>query len=227
MNVDMKRQIAANDDVLQTKASWGHALRFMVVMAVLLGLIYPLVTTTLGGWLFPEQAQGSLVRDASGRVVGSSLVSQTFVSDEYFIGRPSAAGNDAGDVSGSNLAPSNVSLRERAQADANAIAQRENVSVDQIPVDLITASGSGIDPHISPEAAELQVARVAQARGIDEATVTALIDQALENTGWLGLPVVNVLRLNVSLDDRFPISSTAAASLTSAPVTPTASDTME
>ena len=227
MDVDMKRQIAANDDVLQAKASWSHALRFMVVMAVLLGLIYPLVTTTLGGWLFPEQAQGSLVRDASGRVVGSSLVSQTFVSDEYFIGRPSAAGNDAGDVSGSNLAPSNLSLRERAQADANAIAQRENVSVDQIPVDLITASGSGIDPHISPEAAELQVARVAQARGIDEATVTELIDQTLENTGWLGSPVVNVLRLNVSLDDRFPVSSTTAAPLTPASVTPTASDTME
>lgn len=226
MNVDMKRQIAANDDVLQAKASWGHALRFMMVMAVLLGLIYPLVTTTLGGWLFPEQAQGSLVRDASGRVVGSSLVSQTFVSDEYFIGRPSAAGNDAGDVSGSNLAPSNVSLRERAQADANAIAQRENVSVEQIPVDLITASGSGIDPHISLEAAELQVARVAQARGIDEATVTELIAQALENTGWLGSPVVNVLRLNVSLDDRFPVSSSTVA-VTPAPVTSTASDTME
>lgn len=227
MNVDMKRQIAANDEVLQAKASWGNALRFMVVMAVLLGLIYPLVTTTLGGWLFPEQAQGSLIRDASGRVVGSSLVSQTFVSDEYFIGRPSAAGNDAGGVSGSNLAPSNVSLRERAQADANVIAQREDVSVDQIPVDLITASGSGIDPHISLEAAELQVARVAQARGIDEATVMALIDQALENTGWLGSPVVNVLRLNVSLDDRFPVSSTTAAPLTPAPVTLVASDTME
>ncbi|MCC5900396.1 MAG: potassium-transporting ATPase subunit KdpC [Halomonas sp.] len=226
MNVDMKRQLAANDDLLQAKASWGHALRFMVVMAVLLGLIYPLVTTTLGNWLFPEQAQGSLIRDVSGRVVGSSLVSQTFVSDEYFIGRPSAAGNDAGEVSGSNLAPSNISLRERAQADASAIAQRENVSVDQIPVDLISASGSGIDPHISPEAAELQVVRVAQARGIDEATVTELIDQALENTGWLGAPVVNVLRLNVSLDDRFPVSSSTVA-LTPAPVTPTVSDTME
>ncbi|MBL1268480.1 MAG: potassium-transporting ATPase subunit KdpC [Halomonas sp.] len=216
MNIGIKDPTAINDEAQQAptfeaKATWGSALRFMVVMAVLLGLVYPLVTTTVGGWLFPEQAQGSLVRDAYGRVVGSSLVSQTFVSDEYFIGRPSAAGNDAGEVSGSNLAPSNEALRERAQADALAIAQREGVSVDQIPLDLITASGSGVDPHISLPAAELQVARVAQAREIDEASVTELIDQALENTGWLGSPVVNVLRLNVSLDERFPVATTTSS----------------
>ncbi|MGE6778588.1 potassium-transporting ATPase subunit KdpC [Vreelandella titanicae] len=219
MNIGIKDPSAINDEeqqapTFEAKATWGNALRFMVVMAVLLGLVYPLATTTVGGWLFPEQAQGSLVRDADGRVVGSSLVSQTFVSDEYFIGRPSAAGNDAGGVSGSNLAPSNEALRERAQADALAIAQREGVSVDQIPVDLITASGSGVDPHISLPAAELQVARVAQAREIDEASVTELIDQALENTGWLGSPVVNVLRLNVSLDERFPVATTTTSSVT-------------
>ncbi|SES26203.1 K+-transporting ATPase ATPase C chain [Vreelandella subterranea] len=210
MNMDMKSHVASSDEAQQTvKASWQHALRFMGVMAVLLGLVYPLVTTTVGGWLFPEQAQGSLVRDGGGRIVGSYLVSQTFVSDKYFIGRPSAAGNDAGGVSGSNLAPSNKALRERAQADAEAIAEREGVSVDQIPVDLITASGSGVDPHISPAAAELQASRVAQAREIDEASVIEMIDKALENTGWLGSPVVNVLRLNVSLDERFPASTTA------------------
>ncbi|MEL7983260.1 potassium-transporting ATPase subunit KdpC [Vreelandella titanicae] len=219
MNIGIKDPSAINDEeqqapTFEAKATWGNALRFMVVMAVLLGLVYPLATTTVGGWLFPEQAQGSLVRDADGRVVGSSLVSQTFVSDEYFIGRPSAAGNDAGGVSGSNLAPSNEALRERAQADALAIAQREGVSVDQIPVDLITASGSGVDPHISLPAAELQVARVAQAREIDEASVTELIDQALENTGWLGSSVVNVLRLNVSLDERFPVATTTTSSVT-------------
>lgn len=216
MNIGIKDPSAINDEeqqapTFEAKATWGNALRFMVVMAVLLGLVYPLATTTVGGWLFPEQAQGSLVRDADGRVVGSSLVSQTFVSDEYFIGRPSAAGNDAGGVSGSNLAPSNEALRERAQADALAIAQREGVSVDQIPVDLITASGSGVDPHISLPAAELQVARVAQAREIDEASVTELIDQALENTGCLGSSVVNVLRLNVSLDERFPVATTTSS----------------
>ncbi|WP_081899085.1 potassium-transporting ATPase subunit KdpC [Halomonas sp. TG39a] len=216
MNIGIKDPAAINDEeqqapTFEAKATWGSALRFMVVMAVLLGLVYPLATTAVGGWLFPEQSQGSLVRDAEGRVVGSSLVSQTFVSDEYFIGRPSAAGNDAGGVSGSNLAPSNEALRERAQADAQAIAQREGVSVDQIPVDLITASGSGVDPHISLPAAELQVARVAQAREIDEASVTELIDQALENTGWLGSPVVNVLRLNVSLDERFPVATTTSS----------------
>ncbi|WP_088699803.1 potassium-transporting ATPase subunit KdpC [Halomonas campaniensis] len=216
MNIGIKDPAAINDEeqqapTFEAKATWGSALRFMVVMAVLLGLVYPLATTTVGGWLFPEQAQGSLVRDADGRVVGSSLVSQTFVSDEYFIGRPSAAGNDAGGVSGSNLAPSNEALRERAQADAQSIAQREGVRVDQIPVDLITASGSGVDPHISLPAAELQVARVAQAREIDEASVTELIGQALENTGWLGSPVVNVLQLNVSLDERFPVATTTSS----------------
>ena len=190
---------------IQSKSSWSSALRFMVVMAILLGLLYPFITTTIGGWLFPAQAQGSLIQDASGRVVGSSLVSQTFVSDEYFIGRPSAAGNDAGVASGSNLAPSNRALRERAEVDANAIAQREGVSVEQVPIDLIAASGSGIHPHISLPAAHLQRARVAQARGIDDASVTELIEQALENTGWLGAPVVNVLRLNISLDNQYPL----------------------
>lgn len=216
MNIGIKDPVAVNEEeqhvqAFEAKATWGSALRFMGVMAVLLGLVYPLATTAVGGWLFPEQAQGSLIRDADGRVVGSSLVSQTFVSNEYFIGRPSAAGNDAGSVSGSNLAPSNVALRERAQVDAQTIAQREGVSVDQIPVDLITASGSGVDPHISLSAAEIQVARVAQSREIDEASVTELIGQALENTGWLGSPVVNVLRLNVSLDQRFPAATTTSS----------------
>ncbi|KKO03360.1 hypothetical protein LCGC14_0097730 [marine sediment metagenome] len=214
--MNMPHQITDPDEELQGpelqhKASWSSALRFMVVMAMLLGLLYPFVTTTIGGWLFPEQAQGSLIRDTSGQVVGSRLVSQTFVSDEYFIGRPSAAGNDAGGVSGSNLAPSNHALRERAQTDATSIAQREGVSVEQIPIDLIAASGSGIDPHISLPAAELQVARVAQAREIDEASVTELIGQTLENTGWLGSPVVNVLRLNVRLDERFPAATTTSS----------------
>lgn len=209
MNVDQKALQVADDEVLQTRTSWSSALRFMVVMAVLLGLAYPLATTAIGSWLFPEQAQGSLIHDASGRVIGSSLVAQTFVGDGYFIGRPSAAGNDAGIVSGSNLAPSNMALRERAEADARAIALREGVSVDQIPVDLITASGSGVDPHISSGAASLQVARVAQARQIDEASVTALLEPALENTGWLGSPVINVLRLNASLDERYPITPSA------------------
>ncbi|SJN14952.1 Potassium-transporting ATPase C chain [Halomonas citrativorans] len=205
-NVEQKALQVAEDEVLQAPTSWSCTLRFMVVMAVLLGLVYPLITTAVGGWLFPEQAGGSMIRDSSGRVIGSNLVAQIFVSDGYFIGRPSAAGNDAGSVSGSNLAPSNGALRERAETDAQAIAQREGVSVDQIPIDLITASGSGIDPHISPEAARLQVTRVAQARQIDEASVTALLDPALDNVGWLGSPVINVLRLNASLDERYPVT---------------------
>ncbi|MDN7134022.1 potassium-transporting ATPase subunit KdpC [Halomonas sp. MC140] len=211
MNIDSQSQIAAHSDEPQAKASWRSAVRFMAVMAILLGLAYPFVTTTIGGWLFPEQAQGSVLRNASGQVIGSTFVSQTFVSAEYFIGRPSGANNDAASVAGSNLAPSNSALRERAAIDGALIAQREGVSIEQIPIDLIAASGSGIDPHISLPAANLQVARVAQARQIDEASVILLIDQALENTGWLGAPVVNVLRLNVSLDERFPIPAAISA----------------
>ncbi|WP_447957665.1 potassium-transporting ATPase subunit KdpC [Vreelandella sp. EE7] len=224
VNVAQKASPVASEETCQVPTSWSSALRFMAVMAVLLGLAYPLATTAVGGWLFPEQAGGSLMRDAEGRVIGSRLVGQTFVGDAYFIGRPSAADNDAGGAAGSNLAPDNAALRARAEADANAIAQREGVSVDQIPIDLITASGSGIDPHISPAAARLQVARVAQARQIDEASVTALLASALENTGWLGAPVVNVLRLNAGLDERYPI---AAGSDLSATTDDTPNNTVE
>ena len=180
--------------------SAGTFIRFTLVFLVLAGFIYPFVTTLVAGALFPQRAQGSLI-ERDGVVVGSSLVGQLFAGEGYFIGRPSAASYDPTSVSGSNLAVSNPTLRERAEATSQEIAAREGVARSEIPVDLIAASGSGIDPHISPEAARLQLSRVAAARGLSEAQVGDLINEHTER-GPLGLgePGVNVLELNLALD---------------------------
>ncbi len=176
---------------------------FTVVMIGLFGLVYPLVTTLIGQALFPVQATGSLIT-RNGTIVGSSLIGQSFSGEKYFIGRPSAAGNgyDPTSASGSNAAPSNPALVERATATAQEIAAREGVPETQIPVDLIAASGSGLDPHISPAAADLQVPRVARARGVGEAAVRAAIARHTEQPtlGVLGQARVNVLELNLDLD---------------------------
>ncbi len=177
-------------------------LRFALLFLILCGLIYPIATTRLGDVLFPRQAQGSLL-ERDGVVVGSELVGQPFSSDRYFIGRPSAAGDgyDPTSLSGSNWAASNPDLRTRAEASSAEIAARENVDPSEIPVDLIAASGSGVDPHISPAAARLQVSRVAEARGLGAAQVQQLIDENTERSPiGLGQPGVNVLTLNLALD---------------------------
>ncbi len=175
-------------------------MRFTVFFMLLCGLVYPALTVLVAHALFPRQAEGSLI-ERGGAVVGSALVGQAFTGDGYFIGRPSAAGYDPRNVAGSNLAVSNPELRARAEATSAAIAAREGVSADRIPVDLIAASGSGIDPHISPAAAELQAPRVARARGLPLAQVRAMIARATQR-GPLGLgrPGVNVLELNLALD---------------------------
>ncbi|ADH65297.1 hypothetical protein Mesil_3493 (plasmid) [Allomeiothermus silvanus DSM 9946] len=174
------------------------AWRFTAVFLLLCGLLYPVLTTWLARGLFPHQAEGSLiVKD--GRVLGSELLGQPFSGARYFIGRPSAAGYDPRVAAGSNLAVSNPALRERVRQDAQAIAQREGVRPEQIPPDLLAASGSGLDPHISPESARLQVARVAKARGLSPQAVQQMVDQYTER-GLLGQPRVNVLRLNLALD---------------------------
>lgn len=176
-------------------------LRFTLVMLVLAGLVYPLVTTLIAGALFPWQAAGSLI-ERNGVLVGSRLVGQQFAAEGYFIGRPSAADYDPTNVSGSNLAVSNPELRVRATQTSQEIAEREGVEPSQIPVDLIAASGSGIDPHISPEAAALQVPRVAAARGLTAEQVMALIDANTHRGPLnLGQPGVNVLELNLALDN--------------------------
>jgi K+-transporting ATPase ATPase C chain len=178
------------------------ALVMMVLMTALTGLAYPFAMTGLAQALFPEQARGSLVR-ADDRVIGAALIGQPFTEPGYFHPRPSAAGDgyDAASSSGFNLGPTNRELvgtvRERAEA-ASAGAGGSSV-----PIDLVTASGSGLDPHISPAAAMLQVERVAEVRGLAEREVQALVRAGIEGRtlGLLGEPRVNVLRLNLALDD--------------------------
>lgn len=175
-------------------------LRFAVVSVVLCGLVYPVVTGLIGNVLFPHQAEGSLIVQDD-VVVGSELVGQPFSGAGYFIGRPSAAGYDPTNVAASQMAVSNPALRERAAATSAAIAAREGVAPTEIPVDLIAASGSGIDPHISLEGALLQVPRVAEVRGLDEAQVRELVERYTEGSPLrLGMPGVNVLKLNLALD---------------------------
>lgn len=177
------------------------ALRCALLLIVLCGGIYPALTVLIGGALFPQQATGSLIR-VGGEVVGSELIGQPFVSGRYFYGRPSAAGYKPFAAAGSNLAPSNPALRARVRARAAAISKREGIPMTAIPVDLVAASGSGLDPDISPAAAAIQIPRVAAARNLDEAVVRKLVSAHTESPtfGVLGQPRVNVLQLNLALD---------------------------
>ena len=180
-------------------------LSFALVMTLTFGLLYPAVTTFLGQAMFPSQARGSLIQK-NGVVVGSSLIGQTFSGDKYFIGRPSSAGNgyDPTSASGSNAAPSNPALMERIATSAKDIAARDGVTPNDIPADLITTSGSGLDPDISPKAAEIQVARVARVRGISEAAVREAVVRHTQTAtfGVFGQPRVNVLELNLDLEQK-------------------------
>ena len=178
------------------------ALRFSLLFLFVCGIIYPVATTLVNGAIFPSQARGSiLVQD--GQNVGSSLIGQPFSGEQYLIGRPSAAGSgyDPMAVSGSNLAPSNPALRARAEATSREIAVRENISANQIPVELLAASGSGVDPHISPASAQIQLARIARVRGISEGAVREIMQKHTEDkTLGLGAARVNVLAVNLELD---------------------------
>lgn len=187
-----------NKDIL---TSLRPALVMTILFAVLLGLAYPLALTAIGQAIFPRQANGSLV-EQDGKIVGSALIGQGFASDRYFTSRPSAAGKgyDGLASSGSNFGPANQALVERVKADSETLNKANPGK--SIPVDLVTASGSGLDPDITPEAAYYQVDRIARVRTMDVAKVKALVDQNIDQPlfGLLGEPRVNVLEINRRLD---------------------------
>ena len=185
------------------------AFRLMLILTVLTGLVYPGVVTALCQLLFPKQANGSLVQ-LGGRVVGSSLIGQSFTRPEYFHPRPSAAGNDGYDPTvsgGSNYGPTSQKLIDRVKASVEQFRKENPEYTGPIPADLLTASGSGLDPEISPAGAEAQAGRIAQARHADVGQVRQLISAhtTSPNLALLGEPRVNVLGLNLALDRELPL----------------------
>ena len=185
-----------------------------VVTTILLGLIYPLVVTGLAQVIFPVQANGSLIKNEAGEVIGSSLIGQPFAAPGYFLSRPSAAGAagyDAGASSGSNLGPTNQKLIDRIKADVEKYSA-ENPG-QPIPVDLVTTSASGLDPHISPANADFQLPRVARERGLSEVQVREIVARYSEGRqlGFLGEPRVNVLLVNLELDRQKPMPAAAGS----------------
>jgi K+-transporting ATPase ATPase C chain len=183
-----------------------NALLSLLLFTVLTGIVYPLAVTGIAQLAFPHQANGSIITK-NGRAVGSGLIGQQFDDSKYFRGRPSATTPypyHGGSSSGSNLGPTNPDLLKTVQARIDALHAVDAGNTAKIPVDLVTASGSGLDPHISLAAAEYQIRRVAAARGLDEPEVRKLVLQSAQGR-WIGLfgePVVNVLQLNLSLDGR-------------------------
>lgn len=185
------------------------ALTLFVLLSLVTGLLYPLAVTGVAQLVFPAQANGSLIVDKDGRTVGSSLIGQAFSDPKHFWGRPSATAPvpyNGGNSGGSNLGPLNPALLDAVKARVDALKAADPGNDAPVPVDLVTASGSGLDPHISVAAADYQVARVAKARGIAPDAVKAAIARHTEGRlfGLLGEPRVNVLALNLDLDGRLP-----------------------
>ena len=182
------------------------AVLMTIVTTLLLGVVYPLVVTGLAQALFPDKANGQLI-ERNGRTVGSRIIGQAFSSPGYFRSRPSAAGTgyDAANSSGTNLGPTNKKLVDAVKAAVDA-AKLENPGTP-VPIDLVTSSASGLDPHISPAAAAFQVPRVARERGVATEEIQRLVAAHTEGRqlGFLGEPVVNVLQLNLSLDEAHPM----------------------
>jgi K+-transporting ATPase ATPase C chain len=211
-------------------AQMRTAILITVVLMVLTGIAYPLAMTGIAQVIFPHKADGSLIK-RNGQVIGSELLGQSFVDANtgktlpgYFRGRPSAAfvDNSTGILtsSGSNYGPTNQQLIDRVAADVKIVREENGLAPDaKIPADLVTASGSGVDPAISPASAEIQVVRVARQRGLSEDQVRQLVDKYTEGRtlGFMGEPRVNVLKLNLALDDLKPMPATPAASPVASP----------
>jgi K+-transporting ATPase ATPase C chain len=198
-NVNVAHQLPTRHSV------WGTSIRFTLIATLICGIAYPLIVTGIAAVLFPYQAAGSLILK-DGQVIGSELLAQSFTSDRYFHPRPSAAGNgyDATSSGGSNLAQSNAKLVQRIQGDIDKLG-KENPG-KPVPIDLVTTSGSGLDPDITPDAAYFQARRVAKTRKISEDQVRQFIEQHItrRTIGVLGEPRVNVLELNLDLDKLGP-----------------------
>jgi potassium-transporting ATPase KdpC subunit len=188
------------------RAHLRPAIVSLALLSVVTGLAYPAIVTVVAQLIFPHQASGSLI-EKDGKAVGSTLIGQPFDDPKYFWSRPSATspfGYNAGASSGSNLSPTNADLIKTVQGRVDALRAADPRNTAAVPVDLVTASGSGLDPHISPAAALYQVSRVAKARKLDEAVVRNLVGEHTEGRQWgmLGEPRVNVLALNLALDAR-------------------------
>jgi potassium-transporting ATPase KdpC subunit len=177
------------------------SVRLVFVTMVLCCIVYPLVLLVFSHAAVPNKAEGSLIYNNNGEIVGSKLIGQLFTKPEYFWSRPSANGYDAANSCGSNLSPTNLKLRTRA----DSIIKRLGITQANVPSDMVTASGSGLDPHITIEAANLQVARVAQTRGLQPSQITNLIDSVSTLDGTIMYPkgIVNILKLNLTLDSRY------------------------
>ena len=186
------------------KTLFQPALTLLVILTTITGLLYPLLVTGISQALFPAQAAGSLI-ERDGKLLGSRLIGQNFADPKYFWGRPSATASqpyNAAASGGSNLGPLNPALKEAVESRIQALRTADPGNTAPIPIDLVTASASGLDPHISPAAAEYQVARVARVRGLAPETVRNLVAQQTEDRQWgmFGEPRVNVLELNLALD---------------------------
>jgi potassium-transporting ATPase KdpC subunit len=183
------------------------ALRATAVTLVLTGIVYPLAMTTLAQTLFPAAANGSLARDENGNVVGSRLIGQAFASPAYFQPRPSAAGNgyDPTASGGSNFGPTSAKLRARVKADLERLQKENPEATGPVPAELVSASASGLDPHLGPAAARWQIPRIARARGVSPERIAATLADAVagRDLGLLGEPTTNVLELNLRLDRQF------------------------
>ena len=192
------------------KKNFITAILMTLATTVLLGIIYPLVVTGLSQVLFPAKANGQLI-EANGKIIGSRIIGQAFAAPGYFLSRPSSAGNgyDPTNSNGSQLGPTNQKLVDRVKADV-AAAQTENPGT-AVPIDLVTASASGLDPEISPAAAAFQLPRVAKARGVTEEGIRQILTRHTEGRqlGFLGEPRVNVLELNLELNRQFPTNKQA------------------